>query len=425
MYNKILNQGVFMFEVIYLLGGMVFGALAIYFVSARPLKQSLHVEAQRVQELEELTNKLTNQNAVLNERLENINRSYEEKITLLEQNKEQMRLEFKELADKILETNSKKFSTQNQETLSKIIKPINEQFDEFKKQINDVYIKEAKDRSALQAEIKSIKEINLQMSKEAKNLTSALKGESKTQGVWGEMILESVLENSGLKLGEQYEREVSLSHESDGSRYRPDVIVHLPNTRDIVIDAKNSLTAYERYVSAVDDDEKEKYAALHVESMRKHIKELSQKDYANLKGVQTLDFIFMFVPIESALLMAMEYDSTLFDHAFKKNVILVGPTTLMVSLRAVENSWKYEDQKKNAMEIAKRAGLLYDKFVSFVESVEKLGKQLNTAQGTYDDIMSKMTSGRGNITSQFLKLEKLGAANSKELPDSISKMVED
>jgi DNA recombination protein RmuC len=425
MYNKVLNRGVFMFEVIYLLGGMVFGALAIYFVSARPLKQSLHVEAQRVQELEELTNKLTNQNAVLNERLENINRSYEEKITLLEQNKEQMRLEFKELADKILETNSKKFSTQNQETLSKIIKPINEQFDEFKKQINDVYIKEAKDRSALQAEIKSIKEINLQMSKEAKNLTSALKGESKTQGVWGEMILESVLENSGLKLGEQYEREVSLSHESDGSRYRPDVIVHLPNTRDIVIDAKNSLTAYERYVSAVDDDEKEKYAALHVESMRKHIKELSQKDYANLKGVQTLDFIFMFVPIESALLMAMEYDSTLFDHAFKKNVILVGPTTLMVSLRAVENSWKYEDQKKNAMEIAKRAGLLYDKFVSFVESVEKLGKQLNTAQGTYDDIMSKMTSGRGNITSQFLKLEKLGAANSKELPDSISKMVED
>jgi DNA recombination protein RmuC len=425
MYNKVLNRGVFMFEVIYLLGGMVFGALAIYFVSARPLKQSLHVEAQRVQELEELTNKLTNQNAVLNERLENINRSYEEKITLLEQNKEQMRLEFKELADKILETNSKKFSTQNQETLSKIIKPINEQFDEFKKQINDVYIKEAKDRSALQAEIKSIKEINLQMSKEAKNLTSALKGESKTQGVWGEMILESVLENSGLKLGEQYEREVSLSHESDGSRYRPDVIVHLPNTRDIVIDAKNSLTAYERYVSAVDDDEKEKYAALHVESMRKHIKELSQKDYANLKGVQTLDFIFMFVPIESALLMAMEYDSTLFDHAFKKNVILVGPTTLMVSLRAVENSWKYEDQKKNAMEIAKRAGLLYDKFVSFVESVEKLGKQLNTAQGTYDDIMSKMTSGRGSITSQFLKLEKLGAANSKELPDSISKMVED
>jgi len=414
-----------MIEVIYLLIGLVFGAIGIWLISTKRLQGSLHVALDELKQEEEKANILTNENAVLNERLNNLNKSHQEKLVLLEQSKEQMKLEFKDLAAKILETNSQKFSTQNQDNMTKMLAPMKEQFNNFKKQIDDVYIKEAKDRSALQAEIKSIKEINEQMSKDAKNLTNALKGESKTQGVWGEMILESVLENSGLKLGVQYEREVSLEHESDGSRYRPDVIVHLPNTRDIVIDAKNSLTAYEQYSSSNDEAEKERFAALHVASMKKHIKELSEKDYTNLKGIETLDFIFMFVPVESALLMAMEYDSTLFDHAFKKNVILVGLTTLMVSLRAVENSWKYEDQKKNAQEIAKRAGLLYDKFVGFVESVEKLGKQISTVQKTYDEAHSKMHSGSGSITSQFMKLEKLGAATSKDLPEHISRGIEE
>jgi len=414
-----------MIEVIYVIIGLIFGGIGVWLLSTKPLQSSLHVEKENLQIQTQLTNQLTNQNAILSERLTNLSKTHEEKLELLEQSKEQMKLEFKDLAANILENNSKKFSNQNQDNMSKMLEPMKEQFNNFKKQINDVYINEAKDRSALQAEIKSIKEINEQMSKDAKNLTNALKGESKTQGVWGEMILESVLENSGLKLGEQYEREVSLEHESDGSRYRPDVIVHLPNTRDIVIDAKNSLTAYEQYSSSSNDEDREKFASLHVASMKKHIKELSEKDYTNLKGVESLDFIFMFVPIESALLMAMEYDSTLFDHAFKKNVILVGPTTLMVSLRAVENSWKYEDQKKNAQEIAKRAGLLYDKFVGFVESVEKLGKQITTVQKTYDEAHSKMHSGSGSITSQFMKLEKLGAATSKELPEHISRAIEE
>ena len=396
-----------MLEAVYVVIGIIFGALAIWIILSK--KISL----------------LSSENAVLNERINGLSQTSKEKIQLLEKNKELMKLEFKELADKILESNSQKFSTQNQDNLNKMITPIREQFSEFKKQIDDVYIKEAKDRSMLQAEIKSIKEINHQMSLDAKNLTKALKGESKTQGVWGEMILESVLENSGLKLGEQYEREVHLVHESDGSKYRPDVVVHLPDTRDIIVDAKTSLTAYEQYSSCIDEEERDAFANQHVASMRKHIKELSEKDYTNLKGIETLDFIFMFVPIESALLMAMEYDSTLFDHAFKKNVILVGPTTLMVSLRAVENSWKYEHQQKHAQEIAKRAGLLFDKFVGFVESVEKLGKQITTVQKTYDDAYSKMHSGSGSITSQFQKLEKLGAAASKELPEHISRGLED
>ncbi|MDQ1264306.1 MAG: recombination protein RmuC [Campylobacterota bacterium] len=417
-----------MVEVVYVIFGIFAGALGAWVIIVNSLKNELKNEVEK-------SNALLNQNSVLNEKINGLNEKFEaqisfernanrEKIELLEKNKEQMKLEFKEIASKILESNSQKFSTQNQESINRIIAPIKEQFNEFKKQIDDVYIKEAKDRSMLQAEIKSIKEINHQMSKDARNLTNALKGESKKQGIWGEMILESVLENSGLRLGIEYEREVSLEHESDASRYRPDVVVHLPDARDIIIDAKTSLSAYEKYVSCEDDAQKETFAKEHLFSMRNHIKTLAQKDYANLKGIKTLDFIFMFVPIESALLMAMEYDSSLFDEAFKKSVILVGPTTLMVSLRAVENTWRYEHQQKNAQEIAKRAGLLYDKFSSFIDSVERLGKQLATVQKTYDETFSKMHTGAGSITSQFQKLESLGAAANKSLPEHILKKIE-
>ncbi|OHE07708.1 MAG: DNA recombinase [Sulfurimonas sp. RIFOXYD12_FULL_33_39] len=407
-----------MFEAVYVIIGLLFGAFGVWITTVKSLKDSLNKTIEKA-------SSLLNENAVLHERINGINEKNQEKFELLEKNKEQMRLEFKELADKILESNSQKFSAQNQENISKMINPMREQFNEFKKQIDDVYIKEAKERSMLQAEIKSIKEINHQMSQDAKNLTKALKGDSKKQGVWGEMILERVLETSGLRPGLEYKREVTLEHNSNNSRYRPDVIVHLPDTRDIIIDAKTSLVAYEQYVSCEDEKDKELFAIEHVASIKKHIKELSEKDYINLKGIQTLDFIFMFVPIESALLMAMEYDSTLFDHAFKKSVILVGPTTLMVSLRAVENSWKYEKQQQNAQEIAKRAGLLFDKFSGFLESVDKLGKQITTVQKTYDETFSKMHSGAGSITSQFQKLEQLGAASSKKLPEHIIRALED
>ncbi|MCK9472516.1 DNA recombination protein RmuC [Sulfurimonas sp.] len=407
-----------MLEALYVTIGLLFGAIGVWISAVNSLKNRLAQETEK-------SAAVLSQNAVLQERIEGINEKNREKFELLEQNKEQMRLEFKELAEKILENNSQKLSIQNQENISKMINPMREQFNEFKKQINDVYIKEAKDRSMLQAEIRSIKEINHQMSQDAKNLTKALKGENKKQGVWGEMVLQSVLENSGLRLGKEYEREVSLEHKSNGSRYRPDVVVHLPDSRDIIIDAKNSLLAYERYVSAENEEQKELFAIEHVASVKKHIKELSEKDYANLKGVKTLDFIFMFVPIESALMMAMEYDGALFDHAFKKNVILVGPTTLMVSLRAVENSWKYERQQKNAQEIAQRAGLLFDKFAGFIQSVEKLGNQITTVQKSYEETFSKLHSGSGSITNQFQKLQKLGAANSKNLPEHITKLNED
>lgn len=393
------------------------------------LAASLDKEVNELKvKLERLQNEFGKANSYIKEletKLENEIRSGEEKLKLLEENKEQMKREFKELADTILKKNSEHFSSQNSQKLTEMITPIKEQFNAFKKQIDEVYIKEAKERSILQGEIRQIKEINMQMSQEARNLTNALKGESKTQGIWGEMILERVLENSGLVEGESYKREVSLEHESDNSRYRPDVVVYLPDKREIIIDAKTSLTAYEQYISSNNDEEKSRLADMHIVSIKKHIKELSDKDYTGLKGVETLDFIFMFVPIESALLMAMEYDQTLFDHAFKKNVILVGPTTLMVALRAVENTWKQEHQQRNAQEIAKRAGLLFDKFVGFVESLEKLGKQIGTVQKTYDETYNRLHSGAGSLTSQFQKLEKLGAASSKRLPEHVLRENED
>lgn len=449
-----------MYESIIAVLSLLTGALTVWLVGFRSLKNrhenEISLLKDEYEKQKERVYELNNQKATLEERvrgLEQKSANFEqlleeythaqsrivqlettldkerqmsiEKLRLLEENKEHMKLEFKELADKILESNSEKFSTQNKDTLTKMITPIKEQFDAFKKQIDDVYIKEAKDRSMLQSEIKAIKEINHQMSLDAKNLTRALKGESKKQGIWGEMILESVLENSGLREGYEYEREVSLQHEGDGSRFRPDVIVHLPDTREIIIDAKTSLTAYEQYINESDEEHKTRFASLHVSSMKKHVDELSAKDYTKLKGVETLDFIFMFVPIESALLMAMEYDPTLFDYAFKKRVVLVGPTTLMVSLRAVENTWKYEHQQRNAQEIAKRAGLLFDKFVGFVESVEKLGKQIETVQRTYNETYNKLHMGSGSITTQFQKLEKLGAAASKSIPEHIVRQIEE
>ena len=396
------------------------------------LEKYLTIMKGTLKESQEKTDHLQNDLAAsksyireLETNLENEQKNSKEKLELLQRNKEQMKMEFRELADSILKNNSEQFSNQNTRQLSEIMTPIKEQFSAFKKQIDEVYIKEAKERSLLQGEINHIKEINLQMSQEARNLTNALKGESKTQGIWGEMILERVLENSGLINGESYRREVSLEHESDNNRYRPDVVVYLPDKREIIIDAKTSLKAYEQYISSEEEEEKRLFADRHILSIKRHVRELSDKDYTGLKGLKTLDFVLMFIPVESALLMAMEYDPSLFDFAFKKNVILVGPTTLMVALRAVENTWKQEHQQRNALEIAKRAGLLFDKFVGFVESIEKMGKQIDTLQKRYDEVYGKLHTGAGSITGQFQKLEKLGAAASKHLPEHIIREIEE
>ncbi len=346
------------------------------------------------------------------------------KLALLQQAKEQMTLEFKTLSQQISETQSQKFVLQNSEQLQSIVRPFKEQMEQFQKQMHQTYNDEAKGRSLLQQELYHLKELNQTLSQEAHGLTKALKGESKQQGIWGEMILEKVLEASGLRRGHEYEREVLCHSSLDATHYRPDVVVYLPYEREVIVDAKTSLRAYERYVNA-EDAEKPRYIKQHVEAIHLHVKELSQKDYTKLKGIHTVDFVLMFVPIESALVAAMEHDASLYERAYKKNILLVTPSTLMIALRAIENSWRYDRSQKNAQEIAQRAGILYDKFVGFVHDMQKIADQLELVQKSYTNAYGKLHEGRGSLTSQLHKLKNLGASASKRLPPDILKKIEE
>ncbi|NOQ30981.1 MAG: DNA recombination protein RmuC [Helicobacteraceae bacterium] len=355
----------------------------------------------------------------LQTKLEEQQSSTQEKLQLLQENEEQLKKEFKNLATEILDSNSKKFSSQHQESLGLILNPMKQQLNEFKKKVEDVYEKEAKDRSALQNELKSLKELNLKISTDATNLTNALKGQSKQQGIWGEMVLEKVLESSGLREGHEFRREVSLKDE-DNNTFRPDVIVNLPDERHIIIDAKNSLNAYTKYIACEDEDEKKVYLKAHVSAIYDHVKKLSAKKYENLKDVNSLDFIFMFVPIESALMLALDSDVNLYDEAFKQKIILVSPTTLLVALRAVENTWRYEKQAQNIANVYDRAEKLYTKFVNFVADLEKVGKSLEVSTKSYNDAFSKLSTGSGNLVTQATELKKVSNIKpKKELPKEL------
>lgn len=342
-----------------------------------------------------------------------------EKLQMMEQHRGELKEEFAQIAAKVFEGNSKDFSKLSQENLSLLIKPMESQINEFKKQINTLYTDESKDRAMLKQEIISLKELNQQISQDAINLTNALKGEKKQQGIWGEMILEKVLESSGLRKGLEYTREVSLKND-DGMSYRPDVLVHLPDNRDLIIDAKTSLNAYEKFVSSERSQTKELYLSEHIKALRNHIKGLSDKNYEKLVGINTLDFIFMFVPIEGALALALENDSRLYDDAFKKQILLVGPTTLLIGLRAIENVWKYEKQNQNAKEIASRAGALYDKFVNFSDDMVKISKQFDTLQGTFETAKKRLSEGKGNIVRQVEQLKEMGAKTNKKISQAIN-----
>jgi DNA recombination protein RmuC len=336
----------------------------------------------------------------------------------MQESKKELKDEFETLAKKVFEGNSQKFAEFSKENLDSMIKPLQTQISEFKKQVSDTYNTESKERAVLKNEINSLKELNEKISQDAINLTNALKGESKQQGVWGEMVLEHVLEASGLRKGFEFEREVSLKTD-DNEILRPDVVVHLPDNRDLIIDAKTSLVAYERFINAEDEDEKQEYLTAHLDSIRLHIQTLSKKNYERLKEVNTLDFIFMFMPIEGALAVALEHDSSIYDNAFKQKILLVGPTTLLVAMRAVENVWKFERQNQNAKEIARRAGAMYDKFVGFSEDLIKISKQIDSIQNSFNAAKNKLSDGKGNLVRQVEQLRELGAQTSKQLPDSM------
>lgn len=377
------------------------------------LKQSITSLTGENKELRTQVNKDKATVSQLQTQLEEQNKSMEEKLKLLHDSEEKLKEQFKNLATEIFDSNTKKFSEQNKESLGLILNPMKQQLTDFKKKVEDVYDKEAKDRSALQNELKTLKELNQKMSAEAHNLTNALRNDSKKQGKWGEMVLEKVLESSGLREGHEFKREVSLK-DNENKPFRPDVIVYLPDQRHIVIDAKTSLTAYNEYMAEDNDELKQIHLKNHIKSVKDHIKGLADKKYEDLQNVNSLDFIFMFVPIEGALLLALDNDVNLYDEAFKQKIILVSPTTLLVALRAVENTWRYERQAQNIAEVYKRAEELYKKFTGFIEDLKKVDKGLESARTNYDEAFKKLSTGHGNLVNQVTMLKKVSNIKPKK-----------
>jgi DNA recombination protein RmuC len=357
--------------------------------------------------------------AELSTRLDEERKLSEEKLILLGQAEKKMTDAFENLSNKILEEKSKRFTEQNKTNIGEVLNPLREQLGDFRKKIEDVYDKETKDRVSLYHEITNLKSLNEQMSKDAINLTRALKGESKKRGDWGEVILERVLEDSGLKSGREYEVQGSYRDEA-GKLFYPDIVVHLPNKRDVIIDSKISLNAYERYYSAEDEAEKKLAISEHLASVRSHINDLKGKSYDELVGVNSLDMVLMFVAIEPALMLAFEHDDSLFQEAFKKGIFLVSPSTLTMNLQVIQNMWRYEYQNQNAQEIAKQAGNMYDKLAGFVEALDDVGDKIGKAQSAYETAHNRLVDGKGNLISRAETIRKLGdLKTNKQLPNEL------
>ncbi|WP_028772676.1 DNA recombination protein RmuC [Shewanella waksmanii] len=338
----------------------------------------------------------------------------EEKVAHLKESEQRLTTQFENLANRIFDDKSEKLSVQSQAQLDKVLAPFKQQIEGFRKQVQESYTVEQSQRSAFTHQLESLKALNLQMSQDATNLTKALKGDNKQQGNWGEVILERVLQESGLREGHEYRTQTDLKSDN-GKRFKPDVIVHLPENKDVVIDAKMSLVAYERYFNS--DDEAEKSAAIseHCQSIRNHIKGLGLKDYQQLHGLNSLDYVLMFIPLEPAFLLALEHDPSIINFALEKNIMLVSPTNLLVALRTINNIWRYEYQNQNAQHIAKQAAKIYDKLCGYIDDMEKVGRAIDSADKSYQNAMKKLASGKGNLVRQAHQMQQLGVATSKQI----------
>jgi len=360
--------------------------------------------------------------ARLEAELEAERRQAAEKIALLQSStqeaKDALSNQFKNLANEILEERSRRFALQNQENLDVLLKPLSEKLSEFRQQVNDTYQNEARERFALKQEIERLAGLNLQMSNDTKALTNALKGESKTQGDWGELVLETILENSGLRKGEEYLVQDTQTM-ADGSRLQPDVVIRLPEAKHLVIDSKVSITAYTRYIQADDESQKNAELGAHVQSIRQHIQGLSAKNYQDLYGLGSIDFVLMFIPVEPAFLAAMRHAPDIYQEALRKNIVLVCPSTLLATVRTVAHVWRQEHQNRNAQEIARQCANLYDKFVGFVDDLEKVGQRLEQAQVSYGDAVNKLKTGKGNLIRTAENVKKLGVKPNKSLPNQL------
>jgi len=378
-------------------------------------KLSLQSEVKSEREKSE---KLTSENSSLKSDYTNLQEKLSEQKSEIENLQEKFTKEFENLANKIFEEKGNKFTEQNKEKLSEILNPLKEKISDFEKKVEETNKESIKGHASLKEQLLMLKEMNQQVTQEAKNLTTALKGQSKTQGNWGEFILESILEKSGLVKGREYVVQESITAES-GKRFQPDVIINLPENKSIIIDSKVSLVGYEKFVSSEDEHEKQLGLREHINSIRSHIKNLGGKNYQNLYQLESLDFVLMFMPIEPAFAIAVQSDASIFTDAFEQNIVIVSPSTLLATLRTISSIWRQENQNKNAIEIARQSGEMLDKFAAFVDDLISVGKGLMGVKDNYDKAMNKLTEGRGNLISRSEKIKKLGAKASKSLPPAI------
>jgi DNA recombination protein RmuC len=440
-------------EYIFLITGILIGGIVGFLISILRHKKIHSVSLVEYQELDNNYNQLNTDKIVLEQKLEeftrnineyksdiekertnnielsknisvketellNINEKLENQKKELEDIQSKFAIEFKNLANEIFEEKSKRFTDQNKTNITEILKPLNEKIKDFEKRVEETYDKESKERFSLQNEIKRLFELNQQLSSDANNLTKALKGESKTQGNWGEVILENILERSGLAKDREYFVQNSYTDEK-GKRLQPDVIVTYPGERNVIIDSKVSLTAYERFVSTDDETQKESAFKEHQLSIKNHINELSLKNYQDIYQLNSLDFVMMFLPIEPAYLLAIEKDPELWNYAYEKRVLMISPTNLIAALKMIASLWRQEYQNRNAMEIAQKGGDLYDKFVSLLEDLTEVGKKLESTQTSYKASMNKLVEGKGNLVKRVEDIRKLGVKTKKNISPNI------
>jgi len=380
------------------------------------LRKTISEYKQELGEKEGEIRKLTAQVASRDANIESLGERLGEQKKELQDMQERMKKEFRLLADEILEEKSRRFTRENSEKLDNILKPFNENLKDFREKVERTRLESSKDRASLMTKIAELEKLNTRISDEANALTRALKGDSKARGNWGEMILESILEKSGLVKGREFYVQESYTT-GEGGRLQPDIIVKYPGNRSIIIDSKVSLIGYEQYVNAETDAEKEKGMKAHLQSVRAHLNKLASKDYQDEYKLDTVDFVMMFMPVEPAYFLALQIDNRLWSDSYEKRVLLMSPTNLIAALKMVESIWKQEYQSRNVIEIAKQGGALYDDFVLLLERLEKLGKKLNETQKQYDETVLKLT-GRGNLINRVGHLKELGVKARKEMPDS-------
>ncbi len=367
---------------------------------------------------------LTADNSRMANQLQNLEEKLNNQKQEIETLQQRLAKEFENLANKIFEEKSEKFVRQNRDSLDVVLNPLKEKMEEFRKKVEDTHVENSKEQSRLAEQIRGLTELNQGMREDANRLTQALKGESKTQGNWGELILERILEKSGLTKGQEYTVQESFVNE-EGRRQQPDVIIKLPDNKNLIVDSKVSLTAYERFSSAVNPEEQQAWLKAHTKSIREHIKQLSEKRYQQLYEINSPDFVLMFVPIESAFAAAVQADSEIYNDAFEQNIVIVTTSTLLATLRTISSIWKQEYQNRNVLEIARQGGDLYDKFVNFTEDLIDLGKKMKAAQGAYEDSMKKLYEGKGNLIRRAENLRELGAKVSKQLDPKLVDRADD